>query len=127
MIACFVSVQMGALATCVLIMTLDAGPFAALEGVGIWFFTQILTFPLALIIAPFGALLRMVVGGLFERPTPVALATGVALGLLGATVFPSGSNFDWQDWLVSLGIGASAGLTGGWTWLRFEDRFGDLS
>ena len=118
---------MGALAVCIIVMVLDTGLFAIFEGIAMWVVSQILIFPLALLTAPFGALLRMILGFIFDQPSPVALLTGAIIGTLGASFIAYSANDGWNAWLLILAVGAFAGLVGGWTWLRIEKRFLDAT
>ena len=87
----------------------------------------ILIFPLALLTAPFGALLRMILGFIFDQPSPVAQLTGAIIGTLGSSFIAYSANDGWNAWLLILAVGAFAGLVGGWTWLRIEKRFLDAT
>ncbi|MEM7521371.1 MAG: hypothetical protein AAF307_10070 [Pseudomonadota bacterium] len=68
LIACFASVEAGALVVCIGIMIPDSGLLSVLKGVAVWATTQPVLLPIALLSSPIGALLRMVLGFVFERP-----------------------------------------------------------
>ena len=87
LIACFAAVQTGAMVVCIGIMILDSDLLRVLEGVALWAFAQPVILPIALLSSPFGALLRMVLGLLFEQSGRVAMTTGAVVGILGAAAF----------------------------------------
>lgn len=123
MVACFVSVEAGALVVCIAIMLLDAGPFASLYGIAVWATAQPVILFIALGSMPLGALLRMVMGLAFKRPRFVALITGAIIGLLGSVLFAIGTTDDVFAWAQIIFIGLFAGFVGGWTWWRVEKPF----
>lgn len=87
LIACFASVEAGALVVCIGIMILDSGLLSVLEGVAVWAIAQPVILPIALLSSPIGALMRMVLGSVFEQPAKVAMTVGGAVGIIGAAAF----------------------------------------
>lgn len=123
--ACFAAVRTGALAVCAGIMVLDSGPLASLERIAVWVIAQPIILPIALLSAPLGTLLRMILGLVFEQPRSVALISGSVIGLIGSGLFAFSTNNDWSAWFSILSIGSVAGLVRGWTWRRVEKPFLD--
>lgn len=120
LVAAFAAVQAGALMVCIGLVVVSDGPLSAIEGVGIWLAGQFIILPLAVLCAPLGALLRMVLGFVFDQPRPVALTTGTAIGVLGAALLAFTAEDGWIFWAASLSVGAIAGFVGGWVWWRIE-------
>lgn len=114
LVACFAAVQVGALVVCIGIMTLDDGLLSVLEGIAVWAIAQPVILPVALLSSPIGALVRMVLGFVFEQPAKVAMTVRVAVGVIGAAA-----------WGLILLIGSLAGFCGGLTWWRIEKPYLD--
>lgn len=125
MVACFVSVEAGALAVCFGIMVLDSGPLAGLEGIAVWAIAQPIILLIALVSMPVGALLRVILGLTFDRPRPVALLSGATIGLVGSVLFTLSTKDGFASWPPIVLVGLLAGTVGGWTWWRVEKPFLD--
>lgn len=125
LIACFASVEAGALVVCIGIMILDSGLLSVLEGVAVWAIAQPVILPIALLSSPIGALLRMVLGFAFEQPAKVAMTAGVAVGIIGAVAFAYSTKDGAAAWGPILLIGCLAGFCGGLTWWRIEKPYLD--
>lgn len=118
--ACFVAVEAGALAVCIGIMILDSGLFASLEGIAVWAIAQPIILFIAIGSMPLGALLRMILGLVFDQPRAVALTTGA---LVGSVLIANSANDGWNSWLFTLSLGLVAGVVGGWAWWRVEKPY----
>ncbi|MBV7393106.1 hypothetical protein [Mameliella sediminis] len=125
LIACFASVEAGALVVCIGIMILDSGLLSVLEGVAVWAIAQPVILPIALLSSPVGALLRMVLGLVFEQPAKVAMTAGVAVGIIGAAAFAHSTKDGVAAWGPILLIGSLAGFCGGLPWWRIEKPYLD--
>lgn len=123
MVACFCAVEAGALVVCLGIMLVNDGPWAVLNGVAGWNYSQIVILPIALISMPIGALIRMILGLYFNNPRFVALLAGAAIGLSGSLFVIIVRRGDWSDWPSIISVGLVAGIIGGWTWWRVERPF----
>ena len=125
LIACFAAVQTGAMVVCIGIMILDSDLLRVLEGVALWAIAQPVILPIALLSSPFGALLRMVLGLLFEQSGRVAMTTGAVVGILGAAAFAYSHKGGAASWGPILLVGSLAGFCGGLTWWRIEKPYLD--
>lgn len=121
--ACFAAIEAGALVVCVGAMILDSGLLSIPEGIGIWLMMQPVLLPIALLATPIGALLRMILAFMFERPRKVAMITGTIVGFVGSAFFAYSSNDGPSVWPPVLLLGSAAGLCGGWVWWRIEKPF----
>lgn len=120
MVACFVAVEAGALVVCIGIMLIEEGLLGFFEGIATWIVGQLIILPIALVSIPFGALLRLIFGILFERPRTVALSSGAVIGVAGSVFLVLLAQGGWSVLIMAGTIGLVAGICGGWTWWRIE-------
>ena len=125
LLACFGAIEAGALVVCIGIVIVNSGLFAILQGISIWVIAQPAILPIALLSAPLGALLRMILGLACKKSRFSALVTGTIIGTIGSVLFAYSTKDGSSAWLSILPIGSIAGLVGGWTWWRIEKRFLD--
>ena len=121
----FFAIQAGGLSICIGIMVLENGLTAIPEGVVMWIVGQIVILPLALFGAVPAALLRMILGLMFQSARVVAPLSGTVIGGLGCIVLMGGASDLDASSVTMIGICAFAGFIGGWTWWRYEKPFLD--
>lgn len=123
--ACLAAIEAGALAACIGLGLHAEGQSGALNGLFLWLLGQMVILPLWLVVMMPAALLRMVLGLIFQRQLPVALVTGAVIGLGGVDRLTTAGELGWAEALPMFAIGLVAGLVGGWAWWRVETRFLD--
>lgn len=117
MCACFLAVQGGALVVCIGLAFRQVSASVLLDAGALWVIGQLFILPVSLGGMLPGALLRMLLGLLFQRPRRVALVTGAGIGLAGAIYL---AGVEQVEEFHALGTCLLAGLAGGWVWWRIE-------
>lgn len=122
LIASFGAVQVGALAFFICISVLAEGLTGIPKGVVVWLGAQNFILIFALLTAPLGALLRMILGFLFKPKRSVACIAGMAIGLIGwgSLIFPHEGH--WSSTASILSLGALTGLMGELAWWEIEKK-----
>ena len=116
----FLAFEAGALVVCIG-LELDASRLiTGWDGAMGWARFQHFILPICLVLTVPGALLRMMLGLMFQRPRRVALTTGAALGLAGAVFISVADRMGAAAALPVVIWGLLAGLAGGWVWWRVE-------
>lgn len=121
--ACVAAIEVAAFAICLGTLLLTNGPRGILEGISIWAIGQLFILPIAAIAAPFGALLRFILGLVFNRPLIVSMVTGLIVGGLIAAIATPPSGGDLTGWIALFSVFLPAGLLAGLTWWKIEDVF----
>lgn len=116
----FLAFEAGALVVCIG-LELDASRLiTGWDGAMGWARFQHFILPICLVLTVPGALLRMMLGLMFQRPRRVALTTGAALGLAGAVFIIVADRMGAAAARPVVIWGLLAGLAGGWVWWRVE-------
>ena len=124
LLACFCAIQAGALVVCVLTAAYSYGTLGIAGGLGFWMTGQIILFPFALVALAPGALLRMLLGFVFEDPKTTSLLTGVFIGLAaGGGLFLVAWKDDANFVVAMVATWVIAGGIGGWVWWLVKRPF----